>query len=137
MIKVGDEVRYWEYPCTVGDPDKLRTDFVTAVVRGDYPIHFKHGGFYHPDGHMKKIPPGYSTPTGSEADSDDDSHKTDIKFRVLSDYQLVYGGRGQACARVMNDAATITDVAVHVTDRIIDVADGMICEDVLNYRRYC
>ena len=135
MIKVGDEVRYWEYPCTVGDLDKLRTDFVTAVVRDKYPIHFKHGGFYHPDGHMKKIPPGYSTPTGSEADSDNDSHKTDIKFRVLSDYELVYGGSGKACARIMKNAKTITDVGGHVTEQTIACSGGMILKDVFNYRR--
>ena len=135
MLKVGDIVRYWEYPCTVGDPSGLRTNIVTAVVRDEYPIHFKHGCPYHPDGLMKKVPPGYSTPPVSEADSDAESRQTDIKFRVLSQYHLVYGGSGQACARIMKDAATITDVGVHVTDRTIAGAGGMVCQDVFNYRR--
>ena len=135
VIKVGDRLRYWAYPCTVGDPERLRTDIVTAVVRDKYPIHFQHGCPYHPDGLMKKIPPGYSTPTRSGDDSDDESRTTDIKFRILSDYQLVYGGSGKACARVVNDAATLKDFAEHVTEKTIARAGGMMCKDVFNYRR--
>ena len=135
VLKVGDIVRYWEYPCTVGDPNRLRTDIVTAVVRGEYPIHFQYECAYHPNGLMKKVPPGYSTPPASEANSDDESRQTDIKFRVLSDYQLVYGGSGQVCARIMKDAATITDVGVHVTDQTIAGAGGMIWEYMFNYRQ--
>ena len=135
VIKVDDEIRYWEYPCTVGDPARRRTDFVTTVVRGQFPIHFQHGGPYHPDHPMKKIPPGYSTPTGSDADSDDDSHKTDIKYRVLSDYRLVYGGSGKACARIMKNAETIKDFGEQMTERTIRCSGGMMCKDVFNYRR--
>ena len=91
---------------------------------------------------MKKIPPGYSTPQDSEAGSvssedmdDEESIGTAIKFRLLSRYNLVYGGEGQACARVMNDSETIKEFGRELAGRTIADGLGMVCENVLNYRR--
>ena len=114
VLKAGDVVRYYEAPGAIGDPTFLRTDIITTVVSGEYPLHFRHGGPYHPDGHMKKVSPGYSTPQDSEAGSvssedmdDDESTGTAVKFRLLRLYKLVYGGEGQACACVLKDSETI------------------------------
>ena len=135
MLKVGDIVCYYECPGTAGDPDWLRTDTITAVVRDEFPLRFLHGCPYHPDGLMKKVPPGYSTPPSSEAGSDDESIPTDIKFRVLSQYHLVYGGTGQACGRIIKNDATIKDVGVHVAERTIAGDGGIVCKDLFNYRK--
>ena len=124
VLEAGDIVRYYEYPGIAGDTSWLRTDTITAVVLDEYPLRFLHGCPYHPDGLMKNVFAGYSTPPPSEVgsvssvDTDDDkSRGTDIKLCVLSQYNLVYGGKGQACACVMKDSATIKEFGEHVTEK--------------------
>ena len=69
-------------------------------------------------------------------DMDDDVLTgTDIKFCVLSQYNLAYDGKGQARAHIMKDSATTKEFRGHLLGKTSDGVGAIQCADVLNYTR--
>ena len=128
VLQPGDTVRYYDPIGSAGNPEFLRTDIVTAIVKDEYPVILAHGGCLPGHLKLKKIPPEYSIGE-KEAPANDGG----ICWRLIENYKFLYGGGGRVSGGVYKNSETMQEVGAHVREALMETAGCDAIPDTFNY----
>ena len=128
MLQAGDTVRYYDPIGPAGNPDFLRTDTVTAIVKEEFPVILSHGGCLPGYLKLKKIPSDYSIGE-KEAPAND----AGICWRVIDNYKFVYGGSGRVSSGVYKNSETLKDVGGQVREALVEASGCGAMSNIFNY----